>query len=95
MLEKEKFLKITTAFSRDQKEKIYVQHRLLENKKELWNLINNNTYIYLCGNAKKIAKEIDSVFLQIFQENGLNAEEAQNFLNDLLFEKRRYLKDVY
>ena len=45
-LEKEKFLKITTAFSRDQKEKIYVQHRLLENKSEIWQWLNNNAVFY-------------------------------------------------
>lgn len=94
-LEKEKFLKVTTAFSRDQEEKIYVQHRLLENKSKIWQWIQKGASIYVCGDAKKMAADVDNALVTIFiKEGAMDERQAKNFLEQLLSDKR-YLKDVY
>ena len=94
-LEKENFLKLSLAFSRDQKEKVYVQHKLLENSKELWQWIQDGAHIYICGSAQKIAISVDSAFKEIFQKEGnMTEEKALNFLEQLQT-KKIYVKDVY
>ena len=91
----EGFLKLTTAFSRDQKEKIYVQHRILENGKELFNLIEKGAYIYVCGSASKMAKDVENALIEITKkEAALSSEEAKKEILTLQ-EEKRYLKDVY
>lgn len=94
-LKSKNFLDITTAFSRDQKEKIYVQHRLLENKTGIWEWIKNGAIVYVCGDARKMAVDIDKALLSIFQEEGSMDEAAAHaFLKELISNKH-YLKDVY
>lgn len=94
-LEKQGRIRLDTAFSRDQPEKIYVQSRMLEQKKSLWNWIEQGSYIYICGDAGKMAKEVDSTLQRIVhEEGGLTEEEARHYLKKLRLEKR-YLLDVY
>ncbi|MFA5250051.1 MAG: hypothetical protein WC371_01410 [Parachlamydiales bacterium] len=94
-LETEKFLKLTTAFSRDQEEKIYVQNRLLEHQEELWSWIKKGANIYLCGNAKLMGKDAEEALKTIVQNQaGISKSEAKTFLSEMAREKR-YLKDVY
>jgi sulfite reductase (NADPH) flavoprotein alpha-component len=86
---------LDTAFSRDQAEKIYVQDRMLENAAKLWKWIGNGAYIYVCGDAKRMAKDVDAALLRIIREQGgLTDEAAQAFVNQLKSE-RRYQRDVY
>jgi sulfite reductase (NADPH) flavoprotein alpha-component len=86
---------LDTAFSRDQSEKIYVQNRMLENAARLWEWIGNGAHIYVCGDAKRMAKDVDAALLQIVREQGeLTDEAAQAFVNQLKSEKR-YQRDVY
>jgi len=88
------FLRLTTAFSRDQKDKIYVQDRVLENGPDIWQWLHSNAIIYICGNVK-MAKDVEKTLLKIFVEEGnLSIENAGNFLKKITKEKR-YLKDVY
>ena len=94
-LEKEKFLKLTTAFSRDQKDKIYVQHRLLENQDEIWKWIEKKAVIYVCGDAKRMAKDVEEALKTvIMKKRSCSEKEAGAFLQKMRAEKR-YLKDVY
>jgi len=87
--------KIDVAFSRDQKEKIYVQHRLLEKQKELYEWLNNGATIYLCGDMKQMARDVQKTLLQIFEvEGGMSEEKALEFLKKLKKEKR-FQTDVY
>jgi sulfite reductase alpha subunit-like flavoprotein len=87
-------LRLTTAFSRDQKDKIYVQDKILENKSDIWQWIQKGAIIYVCGNVK-IAKGIDENLKEVFIEEGnYTPQEANVFLKTLIKEKR-YLKDVY
>jgi len=86
---------LDTAFSRDQPEKIYVQDRMLENATKLWEWIESGAHIYVCGDAKRMAKDVDAALLRIIGEQGkLTDEAAQAFVNQLKSEKR-YQRDVY
>lgn len=94
-LERQGRLRLDTAFSRDQIEKIYVQHKLLENKKALWEWIEEGAIVYVCGDANKMAKDVELTLLEIAQLEGkMNGEEARLLLKKLRLEKR-YLLDVY
>jgi sulfite reductase (NADPH) flavoprotein alpha-component len=88
-------LRLDLAFSRDQEDKQYVQHRLTENGKELWSWLQEGAYLYLCGDADPMAKEVEATLLQIFKEHGNLAEaDAKAYLKSMRHE-RRYLIDVY
>ena len=87
--------KIDVAFSRDQEQKIYVQHRLIEQQKEIFEWLNKGASIYLCGDMKQMARDVQKALLQIFEtEGGMNEEKAIEFLKKLKKEKR-FQTDVY
>lgn len=88
-------LKLSTAFSRDQKEKIYIQHKLYQEKKSLWSWIQEGAYLYLCGDAKEMAKDVIETLTRIISEMGnLSIDEAKAFLQELKKSKRFQL-DIY
>ena len=87
--------KFVTAFSRDQAEKIYVQHRMLENAAELFDWLENGAIFYVCGDASRMAKDVDTALHQIVEKVGSkNAEQAKEYV-DALKKEKRYRKDVY
>lgn len=93
--QKEKNLLVSTAFSRDQKEKIYVQNRLLENKQKVWKWIQEGSYLFVCGDAKKMAKEVHATLIDIAKmEGSMTKEEAKNFWQSKKKDKK-YILDVY
>lgn len=88
------FLRLTTAFSRDQEDKIYVQNKVLDNGSDIWQWLQRGAIIYVCGNIK-MSKALNEKLKLIFIEEGnLSPKEANNYLKTLIKEKR-YLKDVY
>jgi sulfite reductase (NADPH) flavoprotein alpha-component len=89
--------RLDTAFSRDQATKIYVQDRMKENGAELWNWISNGAYFYVCGDAKRMAKDVHQALIDIVQQHGgLSAEAAAEYVNVTLMKtEKRYLRDVY
>ncbi len=88
-------LHLDVAFSRDQAEKIYVQHLMLEKQALLWSWIEEGAMIYVCGDAEKMAKAVEMSWLTIFQAQGnMSLQDATLFLRRLKKEKR-YLTDVY
>lgn len=94
-LEKQGRIRLDLAFSRDQEEKIYVQHKMLQEKKSLWNWIQNGSYVYVCGDAEEMAKDVDAALQKIAHDEGsMTEEDARKFLKSLRIEKR-YLLDVY
>jgi sulfite reductase (NADPH) flavoprotein alpha-component len=94
-LEKQGRIRLDTAFSRDQAEKIYVQHKMLEQKKTVWEWIQEGCYIYVCGDANQMAKDVDAALQQIAHDEGsMGEEDARKFIKSLRLEKR-YLLDVY
>jgi sulfite reductase (NADPH) flavoprotein alpha-component len=87
--------KFDVAWSRDQKEKLYVQHLMLQQGAELWSWLSGGAAFYVCGDASRMAKDVDQALLKIAEEHGkLSAEEAAAFIARLKKEKR-YLRDVY
>jgi sulfite reductase (NADPH) flavoprotein alpha-component len=87
--------RLDTAFSRDQAEKIYVQHRLQERGPEIWSWLEQGAHIYVCGDAKRMAKDVDAALHQLIQTSGgRTAERAVEYVHQLKQEKR-YQRDVY
>lgn len=87
--------KLDLAWSRDQKEKIYVQQLMLKNGAELWAWLNNGAAFYVCGDASRMAKDVDQALHKIAEEHGgLTAEDAAAFVSRLKKDKR-YQRDVY
>ena len=87
--------RIDLAWSRDQKEKVYVQDKLREQGAELWRWINDGAHIYVCGDANRMAKDVEQALLEVIAEfGGMDTEAADEFLSELRVE-RRYQRDVY
>src|SRR5262249_45367982 len=87
--------RLDLAFSRDQAEKIYVQNRMLENAAELWAWLQEGAHFYVCGDASRMAKDVDAALHEVAQKaGGLSAEAAAQFVQQLKTEKR-YQRDVY
>jgi sulfite reductase (NADPH) flavoprotein alpha-component len=87
--------KLDLAWSRDQKEKIYVQHLMLQQAAELWAWLQDGAAFYVCGDASRMAKDVDAALLQIAREQGeLSDEDAATWISQLKKDKR-YQRDVY
>jgi sulfite reductase (NADPH) flavoprotein alpha-component len=87
--------RVDVAFSRDQAQKIYVQHRLKEAGKELYSWLSNGAYLYVCGDASAMAPDVHAALLSIVSEQGgMDADDAQAWVADLTADGR-YLRDVY
>ena len=87
--------KLDVAFSRDTDQKIYVQNRIKENSKEVYQWLENGAYFYICGDKDNMAKDVENTLLEVIAIEGeKTSKEAQNYLDNLK-EQNRYLKDVY
>jgi sulfite reductase (NADPH) flavoprotein alpha-component len=83
------------AFSRDTEQKVYVQHRMLEHSKELYQWLQEGASVYICGDEKKMAHDVYAALITILQqEGGLSPEQAAEYMTRLQQEKR-YQRDVY
>ncbi|MFO6494996.1 MULTISPECIES: assimilatory sulfite reductase (NADPH) flavoprotein subunit [Bacillus] len=87
--------KMDVAFSRDTDEKVYVQHRMLEHSKELFEWLQEGAAFYICGDKNNMAKDVHSALLDIIEkEGGMSREEAEAYLAEMKKQKR-YQRDVY
>jgi sulfite reductase (NADPH) flavoprotein alpha-component len=87
--------RLDLAWSRDQKEKIYVQNLMLAQGAELWAWLQQGAVFYVCGDASRMAKDVDHALFKVAGEHGkMSGEEAAAFIAQLKKEKR-YLRDVY
>ncbi|MBI3211066.1 MAG: sulfite reductase [Simkania negevensis] len=94
-LKQEQKLELDLAFSRDQNEKVYVQHKLYEKRKKVWQWLEEGAYLYVCGDAKRMAKDVHEMLQKIaVEEGGIPPEKAKSYLLHLKREGR-YLVDVY
>ena len=99
-LELQEFLKekvltyLDLAFSRDQKEKIYVQDKMLAKGQEIYSWLEKGAYFYVCGDASKMAGDVHQALLEIIQAQGKSQKEAEEYLQNLK-EEKRYQRDVY
>lgn len=86
---------LNTAFSRDQSERIYVQDRMEENGAELWDWLSQGAYLYICGDAAHMAKDVEHTLKKIVGTHGhMPPEQANAFMADFT-RSGRYLRDVY
>ncbi|MET0283552.1 MAG: bifunctional nitrate reductase/sulfite reductase flavoprotein subunit alpha [Polyangiales bacterium] len=87
--------RLDTAFSRDQLQKIYVQHRMVEHGEALWDWLQEGAHFYVCGDATQMAKDVDAALKQVVQTHGaMSAEDAAAYVAKLAQDKR-YVRDVY
>jgi sulfite reductase (NADPH) flavoprotein alpha-component len=87
--------RLDTAFSRDQEAKIYVQHRMLENAAELWSWLQDGACFYVCGDASRMAKDVDAALHKVAEiAGGLSPDDAAAYVQKLKSDKR-YMRDVY
>ncbi|MEH7402803.1 sulfite reductase subunit alpha [Gottfriedia acidiceleris] len=87
--------KIDTAFSRDTDQKVYVQHKMLENSKELYEWIEKGAYFYVCGDKEYMAKDVNEALITILEKEGeMEREAAEAHLKDMQ-KQGRYQRDVY
>ena len=93
---KDGFLKrLDVAFSRDQQDKVYVQHRILEQAKRVYSWLERGAHIYVCGDADRMAGDVNQALYSVLQtEGGLSDERAATYLTELK-SAHRYQRDVY
>jgi sulfite reductase (NADPH) flavoprotein alpha-component len=94
-LNKNQLTRIDNAWSRDQDYKIYVQDKMRENTADLWDWIKGGAFFYVCGDAERMAVDVDEALHDIIEkEGGMTEEEAKNYVKQMKKEKR-YQRDVY
>lgn len=87
--------RLDLAFSRDQQEKVYVQHRIAENAVEFFEWLEGGAYLYVCGDASQMVADVENTIVQLIeQQSGRSPEEARQYLEQMKID-RRYMKDVY
>ena len=87
--------RLSTAFSRDQAEKVYVQHKMIEHATDFWSWIQQGAHFYVCGDAKRMASDVDQALKQILAEQGrMSADQAKAYVTEMA-KVGRYQRDVY
>lgn len=87
--------KINTAWSRDQYHKVYVQDKLLQNSVELWSWIQEGAYVYICGDASRMAIDVEQALVRLTSKLGdMSIEKANEFWDNMRVQ-RRYQRDIY
>ena len=93
--EKDGFLRLDTAFSRDQAAKVYVQHRMRENAKDLWAWLEDGAEFFVCGDKERMAADVDAALHHIAEtEGGRTPEQAKEYV-EAMRQSKRYKRDVY
>jgi sulfite reductase alpha subunit-like flavoprotein len=87
--------RLDTAFSRDQRTKVYVQDRLREQGARLWSWLEDGASVYVCGDASRMAKDVDAALREVVATHGRLSREAADAYVKRLAAERRYLRDVY
>lgn len=87
--------KLTTAFSRDQTHKIYVQHRMMEEGAELWKWLDEGAIFYVCGDKTRMATDVDAALHQIVEKFGGKTDEGAKEYIEQMKKEHRYHRDVY
>jgi len=92
-----KLNRLDLAFSRDQADKIYVQTRMKEQAREFWAWVQSGAYVYVCGDARRMAKDVHQALIDMAREQGgMSPDAAETYISDTLMKtERRYLRDVY
>jgi sulfite reductase alpha subunit-like flavoprotein len=87
--------RLDLAFSRDQADRVYVQHKMLDYGADVWRWLGDGAHFYVCGDANRMAKDVDAALTAIIREHGrLSGEAAHDYKRELVASKR-YVRDVY
>jgi sulfite reductase (NADPH) flavoprotein alpha-component len=87
--------RLDLAFSRDQAERIYVQHRMLDYGADVWRWLDDGAHVYVCGDADRMARDVDAALTAIIRTHGaMSHEQAHDYKRELVAAKR-YVRDVY
>jgi sulfite reductase (NADPH) flavoprotein alpha-component len=87
--------RLDLAFSRDQEEKVYVQHKMRENADELWRWIEEGAHVYVCGDARRMALDVDHALHALIAAQGRMSDDEATLYVKRLVQSRRYQRDVY
>ena len=83
------------AFSRDQAQRVYVQHRMTDYGADVWRWLQDGAHFYVCGDAARMAKDVDDALTAVIREHGaMSAERAHDYKREMVAAKR-YVRDVY
>ena len=93
--EKDGHLRLDVAFSRDQKEKVYVQHRMREHGRDLWDWLENGAEFFVCGDKDRMAADVDKALHEIVQTHGGRTPDQAHEYVEGLRQSKRYKRDVY
>ncbi len=87
--------RLDLAFSRDQADRVYVQHKMLDDGAELWRWLDDGAHFYVCGDATRMARDVDAALTAIIKKHGgMSNEQAHDYKRELVAVKR-YVRDVY
>ncbi|MEO3759136.1 bifunctional nitrate reductase/sulfite reductase flavoprotein subunit alpha [Mycobacterium sp. B14F4] len=87
--------RLDLAFSRDQAKRIYVQHKMIDHGREVWRWLDDGAHFYVCGDAGRMAKDVDAALTTIIETHGgMSHEQARDYKRELVAAKR-YVRDVY
>jgi sulfite reductase (NADPH) flavoprotein alpha-component len=87
--------RLDLAFSRDQPERIYVQHKMIDSGAEIWRWLQDGAHFYVCGDASRMAKDVDAALTRIIKTHGgMSDEDVRDYKRELVAAKR-YVRDVY
>ncbi len=87
--------KLDVAFSRDQPEKVYVQHRILDKAKELYAWLESGAHFYVCGDASRMANDVHEALITVIENQGNKSRDAAEAYVEDLKKTKRYQRDVY
>lgn len=87
--------RLDTAFSRDQPQKVYVQHRMQENAAAIWQWLEEGAHLFVCGDAARMAQDVDAVLHKIIETEGRKTPECASEYVQALQKAKRYKRDVY
>jgi sulfite reductase (NADPH) flavoprotein alpha-component len=89
------FLRLDTAFSRDQAQKVYVQHRMCEHARDIWSWLEEGAEVFVCGDKERMASDVDAVLHEIVESQGGRTPDAAREYIENLRKTKRYKRDVY
>lgn len=87
--------RLDLAFSRDQDERVYVQHKMLDYGADVWRWLDEGAHFYVCGDASRMARDVDAALTAIIKAHGGMSEEAAHHYKRMLVADKRYVRDVY
>ncbi|HEX2213349.1 MAG TPA: flavodoxin domain-containing protein, partial [Mycobacterium sp.] len=87
--------RLDLAFSRDQRQRVYVQHKMIDYGRDVWRWLEDGAHFYVCGDATRMARDVDDALTDIIRTHGaMSAEAARDYKRQMVADKR-YLRDVY